>query len=469
MRPSQDFLVDEICDHPVCMIVVPMGWGKTGPTLTACRRLIDTGTVRKVLVVAPLRVAENTWPDEIDSWEHTKLLTHSVLTGSAEERARAAREDTEFHIINRENIRWLVEFWGDRWPYDMLVYDECSRLKAGKKRTPGGKKTAPRLSEFGSLARVRAKMHRVVELTGTPSPNGIIDLWGPAYIMDLGERLGSSRTAFLSRWFDSDYMGYRHTPKPHAQAEILNLLSDVMIGLRPDDHVELPEVVNNFIRVRLPDSIMREYRRFERTLVSDAYDVEACHRGVLTNKLLQFSNGSMYRPIEGSSPPKREIVQIHDAKMAALESVVEEAAGQQVLVAYSFRFDLDRIRKKYPRAVVFDEEPDFVRKWNRGEIGIGLAHPASIGHGLNLQVGGHIACWYGLIWSLELYQQFNARLPRPGQLSDHVFIHHIIAEGTADEDVLRVLNTNGATQDDIVATVRARVLQNPIDNPVINH
>jgi len=457
LRPSQRYLADTIVDIPTTLIVVPMAWGKTAAALTAIRRLLDSFRSRRALVVAPLRVAENTWPEEIRAWRHTRVMSFSVLTGSAEERVRAARTDSEIHIINRENLRWLVEFWGNDWPYDLLVYDESSRLKGGRRRTKGGKKTKPRLSEFGSLAQVRRRMDRVVELTGTPSPNGLIDLWGQSYILDLGQRLGTSRTAFERRWFDSDYMGFTLTPKAHAHDEIMGLMSDVMIGLRPDDHLELPEVVHNVIKVKLPPAAMSEYRRFERTLVSEIYDVEAVSRGVLTNKLLQFANGSMYRSIEGSEPPRREIVPIHDAKLVALDSVIEEACGNPVLVAYSFRFDLDKIRSRYKYAVVFDEEPNFVSNWNKGKIKLGLAHPASIGHGLNLQAGGNIACWYGLPWSLELYQQFNMRLPRPGQKKDKVFLHHIVAEGTADEDVLTNLNCKGATQDDITSAVRSRL------------
>jgi SNF2 family DNA or RNA helicase len=329
-------------------------------------------------------------------------------------------------------------------------------LKGGRKRTKGGKKSGPRLSEFGVLAQARHHMKGVVELTGTPAPNGLIDMWGPIYILDGGERLGASRTAFLERWFNQNPYSYKITPKEHAEKEITKRVKDVMLGLRADDYLELPKTIHNLLKVRLPKEAMQEYRRFERTLVSELYDVEAVSEGVLTNKLLQFANGSMYHQVEDDKK-KREVIPIHEAKLAALEGVLEEAAGQSVLLAYSFRFDLDRIRKRYPKAVVFDESPNAVKDWNAGRINLLLAHPASIGHGLNLQFGGHISVWYGLTWSLELWDQFNKRLPRPGQIHPLVYNHILVAEGTADEDVYRAMSDKGATQDAITDAIRVRL------------
>jgi SNF2 family DNA or RNA helicase len=445
LRNYQRFMADRIVSQPAILLAAEMGTGKSAAVLTAARELLDEFVIRKVLIVAPLRVATETWPDEIAAWKHTRVLSYSVLVGSAAERARAARENTEIHIINRENLPWLWKHWGDRWPYDMVVWDESSGLKAWKKRTK-----LRAFTRFGAMAAARKLVHRVVLLTGTPAPNGLHDLGGQAYILDQGERLGRSRSAFESRWFDKDYMGYELTPKPNAEREIMGLLSDVMFGLKAEDYIELPPVISNIIPVRLPDKVMREYRDFERTMVSEAHNVEAVSRGVLTNKLLQFAQGAMYRE-------DKSVVEIHDLKLDALERVVEEAAGQSLLVAYSYRFDLARIRKKYPRAVVFDESPNVVKDWNAGKIRIMLCHPASMGHGLNLQFGGHIACWYGLTWSLELYQQLNARLPRPGQKHHCVFIHHIVAQGTADEDVLAVLAKKDATQRAVHEAVAVRL------------
>jgi len=438
-------MADQIKKRPAILVAADMGTGKSAAVLTAIRELLDEFVIRKVLIIAPLRVATDTWPDEIAAWSHTRVLSRSVLVGTAAERARAAHENTELHIVNRENLPWLWKLWGDRWPYELVVWDESSALKAWKKRT-----RCRQLTRFGALAAARKHIHRIVLLTGTPAPNGLQDLGGQAYVLDQGERLGRSRSSFEQRWFNSDYMGYTLTPKPHAEAEIMGLLGDVMVGLRAEDYIKLPPVVPNLVRVRLPDKVMQEYRRFERSMVSEAYDVEAVSRGVLTNKLLQFANGALYRG-------DKSVVEVHDAKLDAFERVVEEAAGQSVLAAYTYRFDLDRLRKKYPRAVVFDESPNAVKDWNAGKIAIMLCHPASMGHGLNLQFGGHIACWYGLTWSLELYQQFNARLPRPGQKHHSVFIHHLVAVATADEDVLAVLSRKDATQRAVHEAVAVRL------------
>jgi SNF2 family DNA or RNA helicase len=480
LRGFQVYLAEEIVEQAALLLAVDMSLGKTGTVLTAIRKLFDMCAVRRALAIAPLRVARDTWPEEIEKWEHTRVLTYTliraeddtpeVVAAKVKDRARVkegvrqrlVKEDTEIHIINREMVPWLVKQWGDKWPYDLVVWDESSRLKAGRKRTAGGKADAKGkrkrpLSEFGAICAVRKYISKIIELTGTPAPNGYRDLWGQIYLLDQGKRLGTSRTAFEQRWFDSDYMGWKLAPKPNAGVEIMDRIRDVMIGLRAEDHMELPPVLigpEHDVKVKLPPKIMREYRDFEKTLVSEAYDVEAVSRGVLTNKLLQFANGSMYRKTDTG---KRELLRIHDLKLEALESVVEEAAGQSIMLAYSFKFDLAQIKRKYPKAVIFTNEPDAVKLWNAGKIGLLLAHPASIGHGLNMQFGGHIAVWYGLTWSLELYLQFNKRLPRPGQVAEHVRIHHIVAQGTADEDVLTSMSVKGCTQDDINNAVRLRV------------
>lgn len=531
LRSYQKFFADLIVEKPGVLLSIDMGLGKTATTLTAIRRLLDAGEVRRVLIVAPLRVATDTWPDEIGEWTHTRAMSFTLIRAEDDDpevvaatkdaydremtalkaaseqryqdaldlgmtkkdarrfanaghgvpssiagkvaqrvqtetkrliRERLAQQDTDIHIINRENIQWLWQFWGKRWPYDMVVYDESSRLKAGRKRTAGkktedGKKCAQNLSEFGSLCMARPYISRVVELTGTPSPNGVQDLWGQAYFIDRGQRLGTSRTAFEQRWFNKDYLGFNLEPRPGAEAEIMERMSDIMFSLRAEDHIDLPPVIYNTVPVTLPPKMLKDYREFEKTCVSDVHDVEACSRGVLTNKLLQWANGSMYRNVEGDGPKRREIVHIHDLKLDALSSVLEEAAGRSVMVAYSFKFDLERIKRRFPKAVIFDEDPDAVKKWNAGKIKLLLSHPASIGHGLNMQFGGHIACWFGLTWSLELYQQFNKRLPRPGQSAEHVYIHHIVARGTADEDVMGAMAVKGATQDSVTSAVRARI------------
>ncbi len=448
---------DAVYRTPGLLLASYMGSGKTVSVLTAIRRQLDEFAVHRVLVVAPLLVAETTWPDEIAKWRHTRVLTYEVITGSEQRRLNRLKIDADIHIINRENIPWLWKTLKDDWPYDWVVWDESSRLKAGKKRTSGGKKVRedgtvakPRLSEFGAICAARKHIRRVTELTGTPAPNGLQDLWGQIYLLDQGERLGKTRTAFESRWFQKDYMGYKIEPFPHSEEQIMGRIQDVMLCLKEEDYADLPPLVPNTVEAPLPAMVMKGYRDFERTLVAEEYDVEAVSKGVLTNKLLQYANGSLYNE-------DREDLHVHDAKIKALERIVEEAAGQPILVAYSFQFDLKRILKKFPRATVLrKKDPDAIRRWNAGEIDMLLVHPASAGHGLNLQAGGNIAVWFGLNWSLELYQQFNKRLHRDGQ-KRKVFLHHIVAPGTVDEDVLKALRSKGATQDAVTDAVRVRL------------
>jgi hypothetical protein len=502
LRNYQNWTIQKIKDlwssdpdmrKPGLILAFDMGSGKTGAVLTAVRDLLDDFTIRKVLVVAPKLVAMTTWPDEIEDWEHTKALTWTLLrveddhpevtaaekhahqsarflgatpnearqeagaAGTAEKeriRGRLALEDTEIHLINKEGLNWLWTFFGEgkRWPYDLIVIDEASMLKNGKKRSKGradAEKKGGELSRFGVLAKARKCSQRVVELTGTPAPKGLHNLWGLAYIVDLGRRLGTARTDFEDRWFSINKYSHEIKPHPHSEAAILGKLKDIMFSLDPKDYAELPPVVPNEIRVHLPAKALAEYNKFRKTLVSDLYDVEAVNSGVLTGKLLQFANGSMYQE-DGNDVP------IHDEKLDALESIIEEANGAPVFVAYGFKFDLRRIKRKYPKAVVVnDTNPrDTKRRWNNGEIPILLAHPASAGHGLNFQYGGNISVWYGLTHDLELYQQFNKRLHRPGQLNT-VFNHHIIAACTIDETLLPILAIREANQNSIFAATKA--------------
>lgn len=450
LRPYQNRMVKLIKRKKRVILALDMGAGKTIISLTALAELFEAGEISRALIVAPKRVATDTWPDEIGDWLHTCHLTYSVAVGTEKERVAAVEADTQIVIINRENIPWLVKLRYPKWDFDALIYDEASRLKSGKKRTTGRDDGRRPLSEFGSLCKVAAQFKYVVELSGTIAPNGLIDLWGPCYIVDSGERLGASLTAFKQRWFDESRWTHKIEARPYAFAQIMERIRDIMFALRPGDYPQLPPVVRNRIHVSLPDKIMREYRRFKRELVSELYDVEAVNAGVLTGKLLQFANGSMYRNIDGAVPPKREVVEVHDLKLDALDSILVEHKGEQVLVAYSFDFDRDKIRKRFPKVVLFDEEPNFVKKWNEGKIGVGLVHPASAGHGLNLQKGGCVAVWYGLTWSLEYALQFEKRLHRPGQTKP-VFIHYIISKGTDDERVLDVLSDKKSTQDDVIA------------------
>lgn len=441
---------------PGLILAYDMGSGKTVSTLTALRDLLDAGVIKRPLVVAPLLVAQSTWPDEIEEWSHLRHTTYSVITGEPKERSAAFASNAEIHIINKENLPWAWEHSGrgKHWNFDVLVIDEASMLKNGKKRTK-----LKKLTRFGALAQARQKATGVIELTGTPAPNGVQNLWGLAYIIDHGDRLGQSKNVFNDRWMNSvrkrkgpdpsdTYVEF--TPKAHAEAEIMGKLSDVMYSLDPKDYAELPEFVPNPVKIRLPPKIMDEYKRFKKTLVSELYDVEAVNSGVLTNKLLQFANGSMYQE-DGND------VFVHDLKLDALTNLHDEANGTPLLVAYSFRFDLARIRKRFPKAVVLNESKD-VRKtkrlWNDGEIDMLLAHPLSAGHGLNIQKGSNVSVWYGLTADLELFQQFNKRLWRSGQTKSVVWSHRIIAEGTHDEMIMPILDDKDAVQSRVLEATR---------------
>lgn len=491
LRRYQRVFVNKIKRRSELILALPMGSGKTGTTLTAILDLLDDKEVKRVLILAPKNVAAATWPDEIEEWEHTSLLEWTLLRVEDDDpavlkarretyraardligldareaarlagrrasraktwkRARLADSDTEIHIINKEAFPWLWEHFGcgKRWPYDMMVVDEASMFKNAKMRT--GKKS---LSRFGAAVKARKHLKRVVLLAGTPTPKGVQNLWGLAKVADGGERLGDTRRAFENRWFNKDYMGWNLEPKPGAMKDIMNRMSDIMFSLDESDCVDLPPRLDSTVKVILPPKVMDEYRRFERSLVSSIYDVVAVNRGVLAGKLLQFANGSMYNE-DGAD------VWIHDEKLEALEAIVDEANGDPVLVAYSFKFDLARIRRAFKKAVVWGESDIRRTKaaWNAGDIPLMLAHPNSIGHGQNIQDGGRNSVWYGLTPDLEMYQQFNKRLHRSGQRRT-VFNRHIIADGTYDEDILPILENRESDQNEVIASVRVRIKKN---------
>lgn len=484
LRGYQKRFVRLLCSLFGLILTLPMGAGKTVIVLTAIKRLLDYGSVKKVLIVAPLNVALVTWPDEFSEWDHLKDLKWSLLRIDDEDdrlkrcekdnyrfakdtigldaqearkfasrranaykewlRQGAAIEDTPIHIINKEALLWLWDFYGEGkdWPYDMVVYDESSMFKNAKSKRTENKQ----LTRYMVAKRIRKKVKRTVLLTGTVAPKGLINLFGQLFIADGGKRLGTARTDYERRYFDQDYSGYGFTPKESAFKNIMAKVKDIMFGMREEDCVTLPPRIDNIIKVRMSKKDMARYNEFEKKMVDEATGIEAVNRGVLTLKLLQFANGSMY-------DENHKDRFIHDQKLHALDSVIEEANGRPVLVVYNFEFDKARIKKKYgKRCVVWGEgmtARECKRRWNNGEIEILLAHPASIGHGQNIQYGGNVMVWYGLTTDLEHYQQMNKRLHRSGQDADAVFIHHIIALGTRDERVLPVLNERGITQDQI--------------------
>lgn len=462
-RSYQRWMSDKMVELPGVVMGAEMGLGKTGAVLKAITRLISAGEIRRPLIVAPLFVAENTWPEEIRTWDFARDLEFRVVTGNEGERLAALKQKAQVTIINRENLRWLHDLFAGRgWPFDMLVYDEISRLKRGMLRVHQSREQRKKgvkagLTELGVMQAHKASHKHVIGLSGTPAPNGLIDLYGPVFAVDHGQRLGSSMTAFKQRWFHEDKYDNTVTPLPHAQGEIMDKIKDVFFSLREEDYLKLPPLISVNHRVKLPDTARKIYRKMERDLyvellnnIGDEKFIQAVNSGVLVGKLLQLANGSIY-------DDEREGIPVHTQKLDVLESIFEEAAGAPVLVAYSFQFDKTAIKKRFPWIRVFGESKDDVRDWNNGRIRGLLAHPASAGHGLNLQRGSNIAVWYGLTWSLEYYRQFIKRLHRHGQKSDRVFMHHIIAEDTVDEHVLEVCLGKGATQDQITEAVRVRL------------
>ena len=463
----QHWMADLLYANPIVLLGAFMGSGKTATSLHAARRLLDEGKVKKVLIVAPLNVAKDTWPDELLVWDFAQRFTYTVIVGDEQQRREAANKDVELYIINRENYNWLYEMLGiRRWNFDLLIYDEASRLKGGDKKTnPVARKDGTvgraRISHFGRLAMTRHKFKRVWELTGTPAPNGVIDLWGPLYVLDKGERLGRSITKFRERWFRYDQYARAYEPFDHSEAEITERLKGVFHCLKEEDYLSLPplKIVDRF--VTLAPKIMAQYKEFERTLALEEYDVEALNNGVLCNKLLQFANGSVYADADEQDPDdwrtKSVAKYVHSTKLDELSSIHAEAGGRPLLIAYSYKFDVQAIKKRFPKFRIFGETANDLRDWNRGKLDGLVLHPASAGHGLNFQKGSNIAVHYGLNWSLELYQQFNKRLHRRGQESDTVWLYRILARGTNDMRVAQRLEDRGVTQDRITDTARVRV------------
>lgn len=458
LRDQQQFIVSTIKEKEGSLIVSAMGSGKSGATLTAMIDMLKDGTVKRWLVIAPLRVAASTWPDEIATWEHSQDVTFAVCVGAPGARRYALDKKAQITMVNREVLVWLAKELGsvDNWPWDGVVVDESSMFKSAKKRTTktkakrsdgtvvvrkGGKQTA-----FGVLSTARKKINRMVLLTGTPGE--LIDLYGQIYLIDKGERLGASIEDFKARWFDVNQYSREIKPRSYAHDDIMGRIGDVMVSLPALQLV--PDPVHIPVHIQLPAAAMAEYKRFKRNLVSELHDVEAVNAGVLTNKLLQFAGGSMYRE-------DRSIAAVHTAKLDALDDLIEQANGEPVLIFYGFKFSKDEILKRHPDAVVFNESDTAIKDWNEGRITKLLMHPKSGGHGTNLQYGGHIAIWFDLTWSLELYLQANARLPRPGQ-KHIVAIYKILAEGTVDDRVVDALDNKETNQKAIIQAVEAEIV-----------
>jgi len=442
-HPYQEYATNRILENDAVGLFLDMGLGKTVSTLTAIDQLLyDYFDTQKVLVIAPLRVAQKTWPDEIRKWDHLKHLRISRVLGTEKQRRAALRDKADIWVINRENVEWLVDLYGKDWPFDLVVIDELSSFKSSKAR------------RFRALRKVRPGIKRIIGLTGTPTPNGLIDLWPQVYLLDQGARLGKTVTGFRDRYFEPGKRNrtviFNWDPKPGAEEAIYANLSDLCVSMSAADWLDMPERIDREVQVQIPDTVRAKYEQLERDLLLPYVDgdITADTRAILSNKLLQLANGAVYDE-NGNTH------EIHQAKLEALDDILEAANGQPVLVFYAYKHDRDRIKEHIKSARQLDTESD-IDEWNRGKIPVLLAHPASAGHGLNLQTGGNIIVWFGLTWSLELYQQANARLHRQGQ-EKSVIIHHLIAEGTIDEDVMKALAGKDVSQKALLEAVKARI------------
>lgn len=438
--------IQHLYSTPRAALWMPMGGGKTVSTLTALVDLSFVEDVFPALVLAPLRVAKTTWPDEIAKWEHLAHLRVSVVTGSAQERQSAIRSQADIYTCNYDNLQWLVEELGDAWPFKTVIADEFTRLKSFRIRQ--GSKRA------GALGKVaHTKVQRFIGLTGTPSPNGLQDLWGQTWFLDQGKRLGRTYSAFADRWFSKGYDGYSLKPLPTAQADIEERLKDICLTVNA---LPVDEPVLNHIRVDLPPAARKLYRDMEKEMFAqiEEHGVEALNAAARTLKCLQLANGAIYTDEHGSWTG------VHDAKLEALESVIEEAAGAPVLVAYHFKSDLQRLRKAFPKARVLDKDPETIAQWNRGEIPLLLAHPASAGHGLNLADGGNILVFFSLNWNLEEHMQIIERIgPLRQKQAGHnrpVFVHYIMARQTVDSMVLERLQSKKTVQEVLVEAMKRK-------------
>ena len=439
----QQYAKDKLIELPEVALFLDLGLGKTVTTLTAIDELMyDRFEVNRVLVIAPKRVAEDTWTTEAEKWDHLNHLKISRVLGSRKDREAALQEEADIYVINRENVVWLVERFRKNWPFDMVVVDELSSFKSNQAK------------RFKALRQVRPLIRRFVGLTGTPAPNGLLDLWPQMYLIDRGERLGKTVSGYRNRYFypekSNGYVIYSYAPKPGAEEAIQKKIADICVSMKAEDYLAMPELTVNDISVKLSASEMQLYRKLEREKLMEIQgeEVTALTAASVYNKLLQMANGGIYTDAG-------DALEIHRKKLEALEEIVDTATGQPVLVFYNYRHDYIRLAECFPEARTLKNQQD-IRDWNEGRIPVLLAQPASMGHGLNLQAGGHIIVWYGLNWSLELYQQANARLYRQGQ-KNGVIIHRLIAKGTVDEDVIRRLESKDQTQESLLQSLKARI------------
>ena len=444
----QLFTINYIESHPISAVLLDMGLGKTSITLTALSNLLfDSFMIHKVLVIAPLRVARDTWPAELEKWDHLSLLISSVAVGSEAERKSALQKQADIYIINRENVQWLVNDSGLPFNYDMVIIDELSSFKNHQSK------------RFRALMKVRPLIKRIVGLTGTPTGNGLMDLWAEFRILDMGKRLGRFIGNYRNDYFTPDKRSgqvvFSYKPLPFAEDAIYKKISDITISMKSTDHLKMPELISSSYKVKLSEKEQKRYNELKKDLVLQLPDgdITAANAASLSGKLCQMANGAVYSDNRG-------IISIHEQKLDALEDIIESANGKPLLVAYWFRHDLERITKRLEKInVAFAklDSKESIKLWNKGDLPVALIHPASAGHGLNLQDGGSTIIWFGLTWSLELYQQTIARLWRQGQTDKTVIVQHIITDQTIDEQILKALKDKNNTQDALISAVKANL------------
>ena len=438
----QNYAKNFILAHKVSALFLDCGLGKTITTLTAINELMyDSFEISKVLIIAPLRVAQSTWKEEIEKWDHLNLLRYSIAVGDEKERLKALKQNSDIYIINRENVDWLVTKSGIDINFNMLIIDELSSFKSHTSK------------RFKSLLKIRPYFERVVGLAGTPSSNGLMDLWAEFRVLDLGERLGRYITHYRNEYFLPDKRNgaviFSYKPQLNAEERIYRRLADITISMKSTEYLKMPELILNELEINLDEEDQIKYKKFKKEMVMTIQEkeIDAINAASLSNKLIQLANGSIY-------DEDKKFYEVHNKKLDKLEEIIESANGKPVLVAYWFKADKERIEKRFKVREI--KTADDIKQWNKGMIDLALIHPASVGHGLNLQSGGSTLVWFSLTWSLELYQQTNARLYRQGQ-KDTVVIHHLITKNTIDEDIMKSLKRKDKTQEALMRAVKARI------------
>ena len=438
----QQYAIEHIEKNKISALFLDMGLGKTSITLSAINNLLfDNFEIHKVLTICPLRVAKNTWCDEIKKWDHLRNIKYSIVVGTEKERISALNEKADIYIINRENVDWLVNKSGYEFDFDMIVIDELSSFKNHQSK------------RFKSLMKIRPKVKRIVGLTGTPSSNGLMDLFAEFKVLDLGERLGYFIGQYRNTYFKPDKTNgaivYSYKPLPNAEDSIYEKISDITVSMKASEYLKMPELVISNYKVEMSDNEKKQYDEMKKNLICEIKDGEitVSNAGSLSNKLSQFANGAVY-------DDEQNIVEIHSRKLDALEDIIESMNGKPLLVAYWYKHDLQRIKERFDVREIKTSKD--IADWNKGKIPVALIHPASAGHGLNLQQGGSTLVWFGLTWSLELYQQTNGRLYRQGQ-KNTVVIQHIVTKGSIDEQILKALERKNKTQEDLIEAVKANL------------